>query len=88
MLRSSVMALAAFLLAATVTLAPAKAFAGSYYGGGWNDGLRWDYYGGRFLISAHTYGHEYTAINPNCAWLRRLVPTPLGPQWQLVPVCF
>jgi len=87
MLRSSVMALAALLLAAAITLAPAKVFAGSYFGGGWYDGMRWDYYGGRFLVS-NTHLHEYTAFNPNCAWLRRLVPTPLGPQWQLVPVCF
>jgi hypothetical protein len=87
MWRSSVMALAALLLAAAITFVPAKAFAGSYFGGGWYDGLRWDYYGGRFLVS-NTHLHEYAAFNPNCAWLRRLVPTPLGPQWQLVPVCF
>jgi hypothetical protein len=82
MLRSSVMALAALLLAAA--LAPAQ--AGGYFGGG---GYRnWDFYGGRFLVAAPTRLHEYAAYNPNCAFLRRVVPTPLGPQWQLVPVCF
>jgi hypothetical protein len=84
MLRSSVMALAALLLAAA--LAPAPAQAGGYFGGGWYGG--WDFYGGRFLVAAPARLHEYAAYNPSCAFLRRLVPTPLGPQWQLVPVCF
>jgi hypothetical protein len=82
MLRSSVMALAALLLAAA--LAPAQ--AGAYFGGGWYGS--WDFYGGRFLVATPTRLHEYAAYNPSCAFLRRLVPTPLGPQWQLVPVCF
>ena len=82
MLRSSVMALAALLLAAA--LAPAK--AGGYFGGSWYG--NWDFYGGRFLVATPARLHEYAAYNPNCAYLRRLVPTPLGPQWQLVPVCF
>jgi hypothetical protein len=74
MLRSSVMALAALLLA--VALAPAQALAGGYFGGGWYGS--WDFYGGRFLVATP---------NPNCVFLRRVVPTPLGRQWQLVPVC-
>jgi len=82
MLSSSVMALAALLLAAA--LAPAQ--AGGYLGGGWYGS--WDFYGGRFLVATPARLHEYTAYNPNCAFLRRVVPTPLGPQWQLVPVCF
>jgi hypothetical protein len=82
MLRSSVMALAALLLAAA--LAPAQ--AGGYFGGGWYG--NWDLYGGRFLVATPTRLHEYAAYNPNCAFLRRVVQTPLGPQWQLVPVCF
>jgi hypothetical protein len=82
MLRLSVMALAALLLAAA--LAPAQ--AGGYFGGGWYG--NWDFYGGRFLVATPTRLHEYAAYNPNCAFLRRVVQTPLGPQWQLVPVCF
>ena len=82
MLRSSVMALAALLLAA----APAPAQAGGYFGGGWYGS--WDFYGGRFLVAAPARLHDCAAFNPSCAFLRRLVPTPLGPQWQLVPVCF
>jgi hypothetical protein len=82
MLRSSVMALAALLVAAA--LAPAQ--AGGYFGGGWYG--NWDFYGGRFLVATPTRLHEYAAYNPNCAIVRRVMPTPLGPQWQLVPVCF
>jgi hypothetical protein len=82
MLRLSVMALAALLLAAA--LAPAR--AGGYFGGGWYG--NWDFYGDRFLVATPTRLHEYAAYNPNCAFLRRVVQTPLGPQWQLVPVCF
>jgi len=84
MLRSSVMALAPLLLA--VVLTPAQAVAGGYFGGGWYGS--WDFYGGRFVIPTHAVLHEYAAYNPSCAFLRRLVPTPLGPRWQLVPVCF
>jgi len=84
MVRSSAMALAALLLA--VVLMPAQAVAGGYFGGGWYGG--WNFYGGRFVIPTHTALHEYAAYNPSCAFLRRLVPTPLGSQWQLVPVCF
>jgi hypothetical protein len=82
MLRSSLMALAALLLAAAFALAQ----AGGYFGGSWY--ANWDFYGGRFLVATPARLHEYAAYNPNCAYLRRLVPTPLGPQWQLVPVCF
>ena len=84
MLRSSVMALAALLLA--VVLASAPALAGGYFGGGWYG--KWDFYGGRFVVATPTVLHEYAAYNPNCVFLRRVMPTPLGPQWQLVPVCF
>jgi len=77
MLRSSVMALAALLLA--VALAPGPALAGGYFGGGWYG--NWNFYGGRFVVATPTVLHEYAAYNPNCAFLRRLVPTPLGPQW-------
>ena len=86
MSRSSVMALAALLFAAAVLLAPTQALAGGYFGRGWYRG--WDFYGGRFLVATPTRLNEYVAYNPNCAFLRRLVPTPFGPQWQLVPVCF
>ena len=48
MLRSSVMALAALLLAAA--LAPAQ--AGGYFGCGWYG--NWDFSGGRFLVATPT----------------------------------
>ena len=78
MLRMSLTWLAALFVAVSFALLPAKALAG------W----RWDYYDGRFLISDHGYGHEYAAFNPSCAWLRRVVLTPVGPRHQLVAVCF
>jgi hypothetical protein len=88
MLRPSLKWLAALVAAAVVALAPAKVWAGGYYGGGWSAAYRWDYYGGRFMPSAMPgYLHEYPAFNANCAFLRRLVLTPVGPSWQLVPVC-
>ena len=84
MLRSSVMALAALLLA--VALAPAPAWPADISAAvGTGNGIS---------TAAGSWSprlpvlHEYAAYNPNCAFLRRVVPTPLGPQWQLVPVCF
>jgi hypothetical protein len=95
MLRAAMTWLAALVLAAGIAFAPAKVQAGEHFGGawhdGWSDGSRWNLYGGRFVASdTHTYLHEYSAFNPGCVWLRRLVPTPTpyGPRWQLVPVCF
>ena len=91
MLRPSLM-WAAALVAASLALALGQASAGGYYGGGWYQGWsaasHWDYYGGRFVPSAMPgHLHEYQAFNANCAFLRRLVRTPVGPNWQLVPVC-
>jgi hypothetical protein len=91
MLRSSLTWLAALVVAAVVALAPAAVWAGGYYGSwyqGWSAPSHWDYYGGRFVPSAMPgYLHEYPAFNANCAFLRRLVLTPVGPSWQLVPIC-
>ena len=84
MLRSSVMALAALFArrCACADAGPGRRILRRRLVRGW------DFYGGRFLVATPTRLHEYAAYNPNCAFLRRLVPTPLGPQWQLVPVCF
>ena len=47
------------------------------------------YFGGMFVPSGpFGYLREHRAFDPNCAFLRRVVFTPIGPQWQLVPVCF
>ena len=91
MLRKSQLWLAALSVAAGVTLAPAKGLAGGYFGPwhGWSRASHWAYYDGRFVPSG-PFGHlhEYAAFNPSCAFMRRVVSTPVGPQWQLVPVCF
>ena len=67
---------------AGAAFAPTPAFAGGSGGA-----LAWEFYGGRFVVSAPRGGHEYQSFNSSCVWLRRLVPTPLGPRWQLFPVC-
>jgi hypothetical protein len=56
---------------------------------GWSRVSHWAYYGGMFVPSG-PFGHlhEYAAFNPSCAFMRRVVPTPVGPQWQLARVCF
>jgi|SRR6516164_1734464 hypothetical protein len=67
---------------AGIAFAPAPASAGGY---GWAPA--WEFYGGRFVVSAPRGGHEYQSFNSSCVWLRRVVPTPLGPRWQLFPIC-
>ena len=69
-------------LTAGIAFAPTPASAG---GSGWAPA--WEFYGGRFVVSAPPGGHEYQSFNSSCVWLRRVVPTPLGPRWQLFPVC-
>jgi hypothetical protein len=90
MLRKSSLWLAALSVAASVTFVPAKSLAGGYFGRGhWSRVSHWAYYGGLFVPSGpFGYLHEYAAFDPNCAFLRRVVSTPLGLQRQLVPVCF
>ena len=92
MLRMSRLWLAVLSFAACVALVPAKSSAGDYSGlwyGGWSSVPHWAYYDGRFVPSGpFGYRREYAAFNPSCTFVRRVVPTPVGPQWQLVPVCF
>jgi hypothetical protein len=91
MLRKSSLWLAALSVAASVTLTPATSLAGGYFGRGhgWSRVSHWAYYGG-MLVPPGPFGylHEYEAFDPNCAFLRRVVSTPLRLQRQLVPVCF
>ena len=91
MLRRSSLWLAALSVAASVTFAPAKTSAGEYFSSwhGWSAAPRWAYYDGRFVPSG-PFGHlhEYAAFNPSCAYVHRVIWTPVGPQRQLVPLCF
>jgi len=94
MLRKSPLWLAALSVAASIALAPARAWAGGYSGyyspwHGWSAASRWAYYDGRFVPSG-PFGHlhEYAAFNPSCAYVHRVIWTPVGPQRQLVPLCF
>lgn len=74
----SLVAVAAASLGAAA-LAPTSASAGWH--GGWHHG--WRGWGGpRFFIGAPvSYGYG------GC-YVRRLVPTPWGPRWQLVNRCY
>jgi hypothetical protein len=91
MLRKSSLWLAALSVAASVAFAPAKSLASGHFRAwhGWSRVSHWAYYDGMFVPSG-PFGHlhEYMAFNPSCAFLRRVVLTPVGPQWQLIPVCF
>ena len=91
MLRKSPLWLAALSVAASVTFAPVESSAGGYFGPRYGPVpvlYAGAYYGGMF-VPAGPFGHlhEYQAWDPGCAFLRRVVFTPLGPQSQLVPVC-
>lgn len=92
MLRKSSLWLAALSLAASVTFVPVESSAGGYFGPRYGTIpvlYAGAYYGGMF-VPAGPFGHlhEYRAWDPSCAFLRRVVFTPRGPQSQLVPVCF
>jgi hypothetical protein len=89
MLRLSKVAAVYLVLAALIALAPVSAFArGGSHGGGGHFG------GGHFAHSRGggrgpafgfypNYGYE-----PDCVWVRRLMPTRHGPRWGRVPVCY
>jgi len=90
MLRKS--SLWALSVAASVAVVPVECSAGGYFSPRY--GMvpvlyAGAYYGGMFVPSG-PFGHlhEYKAFDPSCAFLRRVVSTPSGPQSQLVPVCF
>jgi hypothetical protein len=75
----SIVALAAASLGAAA-LAPTSAFA--FGGHSWHHGWGWG--GPRVLVAGPAfYGYGYG----NC-YVRRLVPTPWGPRWQLVNRCY
>ena len=91
MLRRSSLWLAVLSVAASFIFAPVESVAGGYFGHrhGFSGVSHWAYYGGVFVPSG-PFGrlHEHAAWAPNCAFLRRMAATPLGPHRQLVPVCF
>ena len=76
----SLVAVAAASLGAAA-LAPTSASAW----GGWHGGHHWGWGGPRIVIGGPAYygGYAYGGC-----YVRRLVPTPWGPQWRLVNRCY
>jgi hypothetical protein len=91
--------LATVAVAAFFALTPVGAFAhggGGHWGGGgghWGGGGFRGGFPGRFfgpglgIAGFYGYGYPYY-YGGGCAWVRRLVPTPYGWRWRLVPVCY
>jgi hypothetical protein len=84
----SLVAIAAVSLGVTA-LAPTSASAGSgghNWHGGWHGG-GWGHGGPRFYVGGPAYyGPGYGGYG-GC-YVRRLVPTPLGPRWRLINRCY
>ncbi len=78
----SLVAVAAASLAAALAPTSASAWGGwhgGWHGGGWHRG--WGYAGPRVFAGGPAYGYG------GC-YVRRLVPTPWGPQWRVVNRCY
>ena len=78
----SLVAVAAASLAAALAPTSASAWGGwhgGWHGGGWHRG--WGYAGPRVFVGGPAYGYG------GC-YVRRLVPTPWGPQWRVVNRCY
>ena len=66
-----------------------------FTGHGWGS-----HFGGRYgrfgifrrpILSGYPYAHPYyygnSGNDPGCVWVRQLVQTQYGPQWQVTPAC-
>jgi hypothetical protein len=66
---------------------------GHWGGGGFRGGFPGRFFGpglgiaGPVALGFYGYGYPYY-YGGGCAWVRRLVPTPYGLRWRLVPVCY
>ena len=86
MLRKLSLAAVAAVSLGAAALAPTAASA-HWHGGGWHGvwhggGFR-HFYGPRFFVGGPVYYGGYGGC-----YQRRLVPTPWGPRWRLVNVCY
>jgi hypothetical protein len=79
---SLVVVAAAALGAAALAPTSASAFGGHGWHGGWRGG-GWGWGGPRFFVGGPAYAYGYGGC-----YVRRLVPTPWGPRWQLVNRCY
>jgi len=87
MLRKLSLAAVAAVSLGAAALAPTAASAhwhgGGWHGGGWHGGGFRHFYGPRFFVGGPAYYGGYGGC-----YQRRLVPTPWGPRWRLVNVCY
>jgi hypothetical protein len=84
--------LATLALVALSALAPGNAFAHGWGGHGGHGGWGGHGWGGHFggfhgRFGGGYYG-GYPGYAPGCVWVRRVVPTPWGLQWRVVPACY
>jgi len=79
----SLIAVAAASLGAAA-LAPTSASA---WGGGWHGGWHGGWRGG-WAPRVYVGGPAYYNLGYGGCYVRRLVPTPWGPRWQLVNRCY
>jgi len=88
MLRKLSLAAVAAVSLGVAALAPTAASAhwhGGFHGGGFHHGGFRHHFGGpRFFIG----GPSYYSYGYGGCYQRRLVPTPWGPRWRLVNVCY
>ncbi len=92
MLRKLSLAAVAALSLGIAALAPTSASAhwhgGGWHGGGWGGYHHWGW-GPRFFVGGPAfYGPSYYSYGYGGCYVRRLVPTPWGPRWRLVNICY
>jgi|ERR1700722_17062656 hypothetical protein len=88
MLRKLSLAAVAAIALGAAALAPtsASAWVGHGWHGGWHGGWHRGWGGPRFFVGGpafYGYGYGYGGC-----YVRRLIPTPWGPRWQLVNRCY
>jgi hypothetical protein len=88
MLRKLSLAAVAALSLGVAALAPTSASAWGGWHGGWHGGGFYHHWGWgpRIYVGGPVYYGGYGGYG-GC-YVRRLVPTPWGPRWRLVNVCY
>jgi hypothetical protein len=84
MLRKLSLAAVAAVSLGVAALAPTSASAWGGWHGGWHGGYYHHSWGPRFYVG----GPAYYSYGYGGCYARRLVPTPWGPRWRLVNVCY
>jgi hypothetical protein len=83
MLRKLSLAAVAAVSLGVAALAPTSASAWGGWHGGWHGGYYHHGWGPRVFVGGPYYSYGYGGC-----YARRLVPTPWGPRWRLVNVCY